>query len=342
MTYKEIISRGFRVANHNLAVLLTQSIAGIAMLMVFLVMTTGLVLVGIGSLPKLSLEDINADAIGTMLQTYFSLILVAAFLGFIFLVVAALITAFVHAGNLGCVIQTARGETTGFTSGTFFSTGRKSMLPMLALYIIFGLITVGAITVLLLVGGIGLEEFLIPLKESGRALTAFFLGVPFLILLITAGLLVLFFLYGGWTFSGIILIGEGKGAFASLSHAYDFIRKHFWDSLLFTLLMFVLVFAANTIITKVMVPFDLSAETSPAAAFALLPLILIGVLLQMYAGLIARACFAVYYTNRTQPPPETREEAPETPEETPETPETPGALPPDPQQEPGAPAPPTF
>ncbi len=332
MTYKEIISKGFRVANHNLAVLLTQSIAGVVMLMVFMVMTAALVVVGIGSLPKLGIEDLNIDTVETLVQTYFSLVFAAAFLGFLFLVAVALITAFVHAGNLGCVIRTARGETAGFTSETFFRTGRKSMFSMLALYIMFGLITFAAVTVLAVVGGIGLEDFLIPLKDSGRALTAFFLGVPFLILLITAGLLVLFFLYGGWTFSGIILIGEEKGAFSSLSHSYGFIRRHFWDSLLFTLLMFVLVFVANTITTKFVVPFDLSADTSPAAAFALLPLLLIGVVLQMYIGLISRACFAVFYTARTQPVPE----APETMEE------TPGALPPDPQQEPGAPAPPAI
>jgi hypothetical protein len=325
LTYKEIIKKGFSVANHNLAVLLTQSIAGVAMLMVFLLMTAGLVLAGISALPKLGLDDINIDTIGNLLQTYFSLVFVAALLGLMFFLVAALITAFVHAGNLGCVIRTARGETTHFTADTFFSTGRKSMLSMLGLYIIYGLITVGALTALLVIGGLGLEEFLIPLKESGRALTAFLLGVPFLILLITAALLVLFFLYGGWTFSGIILIGEKKGAFSSLSHAYGFIRKHFWDSLLFTLLMFVLVFAANTIITKVVVPFDFSAETKPAAAFAFLPLLLIGAVLQMYVGLIARACFAVYYTTRTQPPPEVPAFM-ETPEKSPD--ETPGALPP--------------
>jgi hypothetical protein len=228
----------------------------------------------------------------------------------------------VHAGNLGCIIQTAKGESQGFKADTFFTTGRRSMFSMLGLYVIFGLICLGAVLVFAAVGGIGFEAILLPLKESGKGLTAFFLGVPFFIVFFMAVLLVLFFLYGGWTFSGIILISEKKGSFASLSHAYSFIRRHFWDALLFTLLMFVLVFIANTIVTKLMVPSSLSPDAGPAMALALLPLILISVLLQMYVGLIARACFAVYYITRTQP---------ETLETTEETPVDPVPGPPDPE-----------
>ncbi len=38
-------------------------------------------------------------------------------------------------------------------------------------------------------------------------------------------------------------------------------------------------------------------------AFMLLPLMLIGIMLQMYIGLIARSSFVAYYVSRTTPPP---------------------------------------
>ncbi len=154
------------------------------------------------------------------------------------------------------------------------------------------------------IAAIGYEAVLSPLKEAGKSILAFTLGVPFILALILSGLLLLFFLYAGWAFSGIILVGERHGAFSSLQASYRFIKKHFWDALLFALLMFVLVFFANIISNVVTMPFSISKDTSPAAAAGFLPLVLLGLILQMYVGLIARSCFVVYYTDRAALPSE--------------------------------------
>jgi hypothetical protein len=300
--YFDIIKEGFRVANRNLMVLLTQFLAGLALLFVFVIFALITVFMAIGSITKLGLESFSLDNLQGIIETSFTLVAVGVVFVFIFIVIAAVITAFVHSGNLGCVIETANGGKPGFTSETFWKTGHRSMMPMLGLYIVWGIITLGGLFVLAAVAGVGFEAILIPLKEAGKGMVAFGLGVPFIIALILAAVLFLFFLYAGWAFSGIILVGETRGVFSSLSRAYNFIKHNFWDSLLFALLMFGLVILANTITKILMLPFGMNSDTKPAMALGLMPLILLGVLLQMYVGLIARSSFVVYFLHRSTPP----------------------------------------
>ncbi|HLB25507.1 MAG TPA: hypothetical protein VJM83_04185 [Nitrospirota bacterium] len=301
MGYFEIIKEGVRIANRNLAVLLTQFLAGLAMVLAFFVLFAAFLIMALGSLPGLTLGNFSADELSGLVEKSITLIAGGFFLVLVFVIFAAFLTSFVHSGNLGCVIETARGRAAGFTSGTFFGTGRRSMLSMLGLYIIFGLIALGGLVVIASAAGVGLGGVLIPLKEAGKGLVAFGLGVPFIIALILAGLLFLYFLYAGWAFSGVILVGEARGPLSSLSAAYNFIRKHFWDSLLFALLMFLLVFIANVITSVLGVPFGIDSER-PALALGLMPLLLLNVLVQMYVGLVARSSFVVYYLLRSNPP----------------------------------------
>lgn len=304
MRYFDVIKEGFRTANRNLAVLLTQFLAGLIMLFIFFLLAVVLVFMALGSIPKLGLETLSVDNLSALLQTSLTLITVGVFFAILFALLAAFITAYVHSGNLGCIIQTARKEARGFTTKEFFTTGGRSVWAMLGLYIIWGLIALFTMFVFAAIAAIGYEAVLSPLKEAGKSILAFTLGVPFILALILCGLLLLFFLYAGWAFSGIILVGERHGALSSLQASYRFIKKHFWDALLFALLMFVLVFFANIISNVVTMPFNITKDTSPAAAVGFLPLVLLGLILQMYVGLIARSCFVVYYTDRTALPSE--------------------------------------
>jgi hypothetical protein len=335
--YFDIIKKGFRVANRNLMVLLTQFLAGLALLFVFAIFALIVVFMAVGSITALGLESFALENLQGIIETSFTLVAVGVFFVLIFIAIAALITAFVHSGNLGCVIETASGEKPGFTGATFWKTGHRSMMSMLGLYIVWGIITVGGFFVLAAVAGVGFEAILIPLKEAGKGLVAFGLGVPFIILLILAVVLFLFFLYAGWAFSGIILVGETRGVFSSFSRAYNFIRHNFWDSLLFALLMFALVFAANIVTNVIMLPFGINQDTKPAVALGFLPLMLLGVLLQMYVGLIARSSFVVFYQHRSTPPAARMPHLPMPPPYTPPGEKLPGEEPPAISSPPGEP-----
>lgn len=303
--YIDIVKNGIKIANRNISVLLAQFIAGVAMVFVFFLFLVILAFVGIGSLPAaIDISSLSTDTITNLVQTSLTLITLAVFFFIAFLIIVALVTAYVHSGNLGCIIDTAKGTAAGFSGVTFFNKGRRFMVSMLGLYFIWGLFALGCFIVFFLVAGIGFEAILIPLKDSGKGLLAFALGVPFIIVLILAGLLFLFFTYAGWAMSGIILISEERHAFSSLNRAYEFIKTHFWDSLLFALLMFVLIFVANIISNSFFGLINMGVKKGPAMlTFMLLPLMLIGIIIQMYIGLVARSSFVAYYVSRTAPLP---------------------------------------
>ncbi len=303
MKYFEIIKEGFRVANRNLAVLLTQVLAGIVMLFFFLLLTVIFVLAAISAVPSLNLQTLSTDNLSGLVKTSLTLVAAGALLVIIFVLAVAFITAFVHSGNLGCMLKTARKKARGFTTGEFFASGGRSVWAMLGLYIIWGVVTLFAAFVFGAVGATGYQAVLSPLMVEGRRVLAFSLGVPFITALILGGLLFLFFVYAGWTFSAIILVGEGLGASSSLGASYRFIKKNFWDALLFALLMFALVFFANILWNIATMPFHITKETDPSVAAGLLPVVLFGLLLQMYIGLIARSGFVVFYIDRTTPAP---------------------------------------
>ncbi len=302
--YIDIIKSGIRIANRNLSVLLTQFIAGMAMLVIFFIFLFILAFVAVGSIPSLTLESLSPDTLTDIVQTSIALVSLGVFFFFSLLLIVALVTAFVHSGNLACLIDTAKGKAHGFNAATFFDKGRRFMASMLGLYIIWGLFAAGCFLVFFAVAGVGFEGILIPLKDAGKSLLAFILGVPFIIVLILSSMLFLFFIYAGWALSGIILITEEKHSFSSLSGAYEFIKRHFWDSLLFALLMFILIFVANIISNSFFGFINVGLTKGPTAlAFMLLPLMLIAIILQMYIGLIARSSFVAYYVSRTAPLP---------------------------------------
>lgn len=315
MGYLEIVKKGFHVGNHNLAVLLTEFISGVVLFVVFFIFLVAVILMAVGSLPSLSADSLTSEGLSGLLQSSLAVIPIVVCFALVFILLAAILTSYVHSGNLGCIIETAKGEARGFTASNFFGIANRSVFSMLGLYIIWGVIFLCAFMLLAIIAGIGIGAVLMPLKDAGRQVLAFAVGVPFLVVLILAGMLAMFFFYAGWVFSAFILVGRRLTASSSLGASYRFIRENFWDSLLFTLFMLALIIAAKLVTNVVTMPFSLLAETRPVAAIGFLPLVLLGLLLQMYVGLIARSSFAVYYIARTAPPP-----APPAPpvEETPE------------------------
>ncbi len=92
MRYFDVIKEGFRTANRNLAVLLTQFMAGLIMLFVFFLLAVILVFMALGSIPKLGLQTLSVDNLSALLQTSFTLIAV----GVLFAVLFALLAGFYH------------------------------------------------------------------------------------------------------------------------------------------------------------------------------------------------------------------------------------------------------
>ncbi len=293
--YFDIIKQGIKTGNRNLMVLLTQFLAGISLLIVLAIIAATLAFSAIGSLANFDVDRISPDNILDLFRSSASLVVMIVIFGLIFIALAAVITSYVHAGNLGCIIETAKGKAGGFQFSTFFSSGNRSVMSMLGLYIVWLFIVGATFLVFGAFAGAGLYAVLVPLKDAGRNILAFGLGVPFFVVLIIAAFLCFFVLFAFWTFSGIILVGEKLGAFKSIGAAYRFIKKNFWDFFLFALLMLGLSFVANLATNLISMPFSFKAETDPAMAFALLPLLFISIFLQMYVGLLARASFAVYY-----------------------------------------------
>ena len=72
--YIDIIKSGIKIANRNLSVLLTQFIAGMAMLVIFFIFLFILAFVAIGSIPSLTLESLSPDTLTDLVQTSFTLI----------------------------------------------------------------------------------------------------------------------------------------------------------------------------------------------------------------------------------------------------------------------------
>jgi len=302
MGYFDIIKEGFRVGNRNLLVLLTQFVFIAVMAVLLLVLIVGAVFTAAGSLPLSGLKDMDPKALVNLMEASFSIIAVAVFFGVLFLIVLLIAGTYVHAGNLGCLIQTARKESEGFTASTFFATGNRSFIHMLGLYFLWGCIILGVVLVFAGLGAAVFGAVLMPLKHAGRQFIAFGLGVPFLVVLILAGIAVFFLMYAGSVFSYMVLVGERCGAFSAMGRTYRFVRDNLWDIVLFTLLMALLIIAANVVTNVLSLPFNMASHARPAVMLALLPLLLISVALQLYAGLICSACFAVYYVTRTRPP----------------------------------------
>jgi len=300
--YFEIIKQGFKVANHNLAALLTRFLAWVVMAVVivaFVVVAVVMFFGSLGSLPSLDKLDPGEFLMG-LARSSLTLLFVGAIFLVLFIIISTLLSAYVHAGNLGCLVGTARGETRGFTAHGFFESGRRSMVSMLGLFILWVIIILGLFLFFALVGVAVVAGVLMPLKEAGRGLLAFGIGVPFFVVLTLLAIMGVFFYYAGWTFSSVILVAEGAGPFASINRAYRFIKDNFWDVFLFTLLVLALLMGANVVSQVAYAPMG-ALQDNPAIALVFAPLVLVMAVVQMYLGLIANSCFVVFYVYRTNP-----------------------------------------
>ncbi|MBI5189331.1 MAG: hypothetical protein HZA22_01455 [Nitrospirae bacterium] len=316
MGYIDIIKRGIGVANKNLWAILTQLIASVALVMVFAAGAVVLILAAAGSLAGVKLEDFKPEDITALIQSSVVMITVVVFLFLLFLLLAMLVMSYVIAGNTGCMIETAKGDAAGFTSSGFFGAARRSAIWLFFLYILLMLIFLGVFAVFAAAGGIGIWGVLLPLKDAGRQLIAFAVGVPFLVVLILGFLVAWFFIYAGSMVSSVILVGDDTGPLHAIGAAYGFMKRNFWDALLFTLLVVVLSFAANMASQIITLPFNLMSESNPMMAIALLPLMVVSMVFQMYVSIAATSAFAVYYLDRTAPPaPEPEPEGPGIPDE---------------------------
>lgn len=306
MVYLEIIRQGVRVGNRNLAVLLTQFMAGLAIGFVLLVILFVFALMAQLSLPDIVVKDLSLDSIQTLFNMSVSLLAAGALFGAAFLVVVMVITAFINSGNLSCVLSTARGVSHGFRADEFRNAGNRHVFNMLGLMLVWGAIALGMTVVLGVFADAGLYRILLPMKEGGHRLAAFTFYVPFMATIALVNLFANYAFVAGWSFSSIILVDEGSGVPSALRGAYRFIKANFWDSFLFIFLLLAMIFAvfilANLLAVIVLLPLNISRDTSEAVVLGSLPIGLMNLLLIMYMGLVATSSFAVYYVAHATPP----------------------------------------
>ncbi len=302
MGYFDIIKQSLRVTNRNLLAILVQILYIISVMAVLGVMALILIAMFAGSLAGLSEASFNPENLMNILKSSISVIFTAVIFGILFFIIVALLNAVVQSGIIGCLVQTARGESGGFSSTAFFSAVRSSSIPLFWLQILISLIGIGVMLALVLTGVAGFGLVLIPLKEAGNQVVAFAIGVPLLVVLILAALTFFFLLYSGGMLSQVSLVSGTRGAVSALGDTYDLIKARFWDVMLFTLLVIFMLFAASMIIELVTLPFKFAPGDNIARLVWLLPILFVANVLKMYVGLFALSCFVVYYISATEPP----------------------------------------
>ena len=334
MGYFDIIKYGFKLANKNLMALLMQFLSAIAAGIAAISLAVAFIFMSAGSLSHFDLKTFDPADFSRLITASFFLVSVLVGFVFIFILIITVITAYVQAGNLGCILSTARGESDGFTFSRFFHSANRSFFSLTRLYILMFFISVGAAVAFVAGGFAGYEFMLLPLKEAGRQLLAFAIGVPFIaVFIILAIVAVLAFLLAS-VYSNVILVAERAGAFHTLRLTYGFLKENLWDALLYTLLVFVLVIAGSIVTEVLSIPFHKVVEKRNfIAMLGLLPLQFVIFVISMYLGLIAQSCFAAFYVIRTTPEPQpeaapVQEEALEEPLEGDilEEPDDPGAV----------------
>lgn len=304
MGYLDIIKRAFYVTNRNMLALLVQFglwvVIGGGFVMLFLL----LIVMGAGSLGGLDMSTISPDIIWELVKSSLTLVFAAILLFMVGILISFVLAAFVNAGILGCIIDTARGESDGFSASSFFAAARRSAMSLLWFYILWGMIALGVFGTLTLVGVVGFVAVLIPMREAGSSVGAFVIGVPLLVALIIGFIVALFLSYAGGMVSSIVLVGERIGAASALGAMYRFVKKNFWDVLLFTLVMILISLAGSVIAEAVTLPVNLSMQLGGSTPVMVLVFVMVVMtFFQMYVALLGQACFAVFYLDRTAPPP---------------------------------------
>jgi len=301
--YFDILKRAFDVTNRNLLSLFAQFLLWVALIAVIGVFAVMFIGMAAGSLSGLDFSTFSPDIIWDLVKSSIKLLFAGAVMLLAVIVLSLILSAFVQAGILGCLIDTARGDTPGFTSSSFFSSARRSAFPLLWFYIIWSLIAVGVIGVIVLAGVAGFFAVLIPMRDAGNQFMAFIIGVPLLVVLSVLFIISLFLIYSGGIVSSVTLVGERKGAFSAIGGAYDFVTENFWDTMLFTLLVIFVSFAANMVSELVTLPMKLSMQAGGIAVAVLtIAVIVVMMVFQMYVALFGMSCFVVFYLDRTTPP----------------------------------------
>jgi len=211
------------------------------------------------------------------------------------------LSAFLQAGIIGCLLQTVRGVADGFTTAGFFSSVRKSGMSLFWLQLLIGLIMLGVFVGLVLTGVIGFAFVLMPLKEAGNQMAAFAVGVPFITVMILFLIAFAFLTYAGGMFAQISLVDGNRGAVSAIGDTYEFIKAHFWDAILFTLLVLFLMFCVDMLLELLGLPFRFAGKGSVLVLLFMVPVMLVSTLVRMYASLIGHASFVEVYVAALTP-----------------------------------------
>lgn len=301
--YIDIIKRAFDVTNRNMLALLVQFGLWVVIGGGFVLLFLMLIVMAAGSLGGLDMSTISPDIIWQLVKSSLTLVFTAVLLLLVGMLISFVLAAFVNAGILGCIIDTARGESDGFTASSFFASARRSALHLLWFYILWGMIALCVFGALALVGIIGFVAVLIPMRDAGSNVGAFVIGVPLLVVLIIGFIVALFLSYAGGMVSSIALVGERTGASSALGAMYRFTKKNFWDVLLFTLVMILISIAGSIVSEVVTLPVSLSTRLGGSTPVMVLVFVMVVMMFfQMYVALLGQACFAVFYLDRTAPP----------------------------------------
>jgi hypothetical protein len=294
MEYTEIFKNGFRVANKNLLAVLVQFLFSIAMTVMMLAMVLTVAAVFVGTMAGVSLTTLKPEDLASLLRAPVSALLAGAVMFLIFIVLAFVFTAFVQSGITGCLIDTKRGKTPGFSLKGFFSHAISSTFSMFRLQMLLVSIAVGTLIAYSLVTVIGFAV-IVPLKDSGHQLAAFGAGAILIAVLLFSGLALLLVYISGNFIAQAALVDKRSGAVSALAEAYRFIKCRFWDIMVFTIMVLVAVFIILLVIALLFGGFQKEPSFMKSLVHNLKPLGMLKTIISLYVFLLVRACYVVCY-----------------------------------------------
>jgi len=300
MEYLEIFKRGFRVANKNLLALIVQFLFNITLTIMLLVLVLAVAALFVGTLAGINLTTLKPEDLMSLLRLPLSVLVSGAVMLIVFIVLAAVMTAFVQAGVTGCLVDTARGTSTGFTVRGFFSHAKSSTFSMFRLYLLLLCIAVGATGFFALVSVIGFAVIM-PIKDAGHQLAAFAAGFLLIAVLLSSGLAFFLAYISGNFIAQVVLVDKHTGASTALAEAYRFIRERFWDVVLFTIMVLVAAFFALVFIGLLFGEFSAEPGLAKSLTRQLSPLSMVETLITLYIFLLMRAWYVACYIPAGQP-----------------------------------------
>ncbi len=303
MSYLAILKEGIKVVNKNWQLVLIQMatmlysfasfffIVGIPIGIAFIIF-------GLDFTEILRLRNIESLFIGSaeLLNKYFAMALVLFLSIIIYVLSVSLIWVFAIAGVAGILKNSIIDSNQRFYFRAFFREGKDNFFPVMGFVILISLVFI-VIAFLLGIGG-GAASKIIDTARTQEETLAVFMSIFFILLLLSVGLVVIFFTLS-MSFYGIAnVVFIKQGAMRSLTDTVKFLLRS-PSSIVFYVLVMGLYILAGLIILIISSPFTLIPIIGTILAF---PLQILNYFVQSYMSLIMIASmFVFFYRHEIEP-----------------------------------------